>query len=153
MAFLIAGLMVLTVFCISGSARISMPAASQQKETFTISVINTSAGPIENTHIYLAGGHVDPIVFVLDDEITDANGECQFSVEPGLYTLYVIGPDVNGSVLNLGQGLQSVYFPNLRFITVAEGANNDQSFTLIKRPKYWSVEAMATVQQQQSLLK
>lgn len=130
----------------SGSSRTMIPRSSQDKETFTVSVVNVSGDPVENTHVFLAGGHVDPIVFILDEKITDANGECQFSAEPGTYTLYLIGPDINGSVLNLGQIGQSVYLPNIRFITLVNGADNNQSFTLIKKPKYWPAG------QQQALL-
>jgi len=132
--------MVLTIFgATSTNARrkAMMPA-----ETFTVKVQNLSGDPLENSKVFIGGGHQNPLTVVIDTQITDINGECEFSVPAGVYTLYVLGPDENGSAVEgLGAALKSMYLPNIRFISVVAGEDNDQIFTLIKRPKYWSVEA------------
>ena len=140
------GIMLLTVFGASSSIAQRKTMASQ--ETITVTVLNISGGPIENSKVFIAGGHQDPLTIVLDTEITDENGQCEFTVPAGIYTLYVLGPDENGTAVSgLGAAFRSAYLPNLRFVTLIEGGNNDQTFTLIKRPKFWSLAATTFVQE------
>jgi hypothetical protein len=100
--------------------------------------------PIENTTIFIAGGHVDPIVIVIDSTITDENGEYRFEDLPaGVYTILAVGPDVNGSAVAFGNLLKSAYLPRLRFTSVSIGSETIEDFTLIKRPLMGSQQAVS----------
>jgi len=100
--------------------------------------------PIENTTIFIAGGHIDPIVIVLDSTITDENGEYRFEDLPaGVYTILAVGPDVNGSAVAFGNLLKSAYLPRLRFTSVSIGGETIEDFTLIKRPLMGSQQAVS----------
>jgi len=139
-------IMLLTVF--GASSSIAQRKTMVPSETFTVTVVNLAGEPIENVKVFIGGGHQDPLTIVLDAQITNADGTCGFTVPAGFYTLYVLGPDENGTAVSgLGAAFRSAYLPNLRFLSVIEGENNDQSFTLIKRPKFWSLEATPFVQE------
>jgi len=145
-ALFMISIMLLTVF--GASSSIAQRKTMAPSETFTVTVVNITGGPIENVKVFVGGGHQDPLTIVLDTQITNANGICGFTVPAGFYTLYVLGPDENGTAVSgLGAAFRSAYLPNLRFLSVIEGENNDQTFTLIKRPKFWSLEATPFVQE------
>jgi len=149
-ALVMIGIMLLTVLGTSSS--IAQRKTMAPSETFTVTVVNVTGAPIENSKVFIGGGHQDPLTIVLDTEITDENGQCEFTVPAGIYTLYVLGPDVNGSAVSgLGAAFRSAYLPNLRFTSIVEGGDNDMSFTLIKRPKFWSLEATPFAQETECL--
>ena len=139
-------IMLLTVF--GASSSIAQRKTMAPQETITVTVVNVSGAPIENSKVFIGGGHQDPLTIVLDTEITDENGQCEFTFPAGIYTLYVLGPDENGiAVSGLGAAFRSAYLPNLRFISVIEGGNYNLTFTLIKRPKFWSLATTPFVQE------
>ena len=133
-------IMLLTVF--GASSSIAQRKIMAPQEIITVSVVNFTGAPIENSKVFMGGGHQDPLTIVLDTQITDENGLCEFNFPAGMYTVYVLGPDKNGSAVSgLGAFRISAYFPNLKFISVVEGENLHLNVTLIKRPLFWSVGA------------